>query len=318
MTGESAGTVKAGGAEIYWETSGNPAGVPVLYLHGGPGAGLGRGYRSRLDASKFLTVGLDQRGCGRSKPTVQDDLGSLSGNNTQALIEDIEAVRRHLGIAKWIVTGTSWGSTLALAYALQHLDRVLGLALMAVGTTSREEVEWITEGVGRIFPEAWEEFSKAAGRRPGERVVDAYARRLAGTDRDDAETAALAWDRWESTHVSLDPLWQPGPMFDDDRERMTIAILVTHYWSRDAFLPDGQAIMERIHQLNGVPGYLIHGRKDVSGPVVTPWMLHQRWEGSRLTVIENEGHGGPQCWAAFVGAVEEIATGLSRMDGQEA
>ena len=318
MTGESAGLVNVDGAEIYWEASGNPAGVPVLYLHGGPGVGLGPRYKTRHDASKFWTIGLDQRGCGRSKPAVQDDLPSLPANTTQALIEDIEAVRRHLGIAKWIVTGGSWGSTLALAYALQHREQVHGLALMAVGTTSREEVEWITEGVGRIFPEAWEEFSKAARCRPGERVVDAYARRLAGTDRDDAETAALAWDRWESTHVSLDPLWQPGPMFDDDRERMTMAILVTHYWSRDAFLPEGQTIMERIHQLNGVPGYLIHGRKDVSGPVITPWMLHQRWDGSRLTVIENEGHGGPQCWAALVGAVEEIADGLSRVDGREA
>jgi len=318
MTGERAGRVKISGAEIYWETSGNPAGIPVLYLHGGPGAGLGTGYRTRHDAAKYLTIGLDQRGCGRSTPAVQDDLGSLSINTTQTLIDDIEAVRRTLGIEKWIVTGASWGSTLALAYALQHRDLVLGLALVAVGTTSREEVEWITEGVGRIFPEAWEEFSTAARCRPGERVVDAYGRRLAGPDRDDAETAALAWDRWESTHVSLDPLWQPGPMFDDDRERMTIAILVTHYWSRDAFLPEGQTIMERIHQLNGVPGYLIHGRRDVSGPVVTPWLLHQRWEGSRLTVIENEGHGGPQCMAALAQAVEEIAAGLPRADGQSA
>ena len=310
--------VRVGGAEIYWETSGNSAGVPVLYLHGGPGAGLGRRYRSRHDASKFLTVGLDQRGCGRSKPTVQDDLDSLPANNTQALISDIEAVRRTLGIEKWIVTGTSWGSTLALAYALQHRNRVHGLALMAVTAGSREEVQWITEGVGRIFPEAWEEFSAAAECRPGERVLDAYARRLAGPDRDDAQAAALAWDRWESTHISLDPLWQPGPMWDDDRERMTIALLVTHYWSHDSFLPDGQTVMERIHQLNGIPGHLIHGRRDISGPVITPWLLQQRWEGSLLTVVEDEGHGGPQCWAALVGAVEEIAAGLPTPDGHKA
>lgn len=318
MTGEDAGWVNVDGAEIYWETSGNPAGIPVLYLHGGPGASPGQGYRARHDASRFRTIGLHQRGCGMSTPAIQDDLGSLPANTTQALIEDIEAVRQHLGVSKWIVTGASWGSTLALAYALQHRDRVHGLALMAVGTTSREEVQWITEGVGRIFPEAWEEFSNAARCRPGERVVEAYARRLAGHDRADAEAAALAWDRWESTHISLDPLWQPGAMFDDARKRMTFAILVTHYWSRDAFLPDGQAIMERIRQLNGIPGHLIHGRKDVSGPAITAWMLHQRWEGSRLRVIENEGHGGPQCLAALVDAVEEIAAGLPRADRLEA
>lgn len=311
MTGETAGWIKVSGAEIYWETAGNPAGIPVLYLHGGPGAGLGQGYRTRHDAAKFWTIGLHQRGCGRSVPAVQDDLGSLPANTTQTLIEDIEAVRRTLGIDKWIVTGASWGSTLALAYALQHRDRVHGVALMAVTTTSRDEVLWITEGVGRIFPEAWEEFSKAARCRPGERVVDAYARRLAGPDRDDAQAAALAWVRWESTHISLDPQWQPGAMFDDDHQRMTFAILVTHYWSRDAFIPEGQTIMERIQELNGIPGYLIHGRKDVSGPVITPWLLHQRWEGSRLTVIENEGHGGPESMGALIEAVEEMAAGLS-------
>ncbi|HEY3575692.1 MAG TPA: alpha/beta fold hydrolase [Arthrobacter sp.] len=314
MTGENSGRVRVGGAEIYWETSGNPAGIPVLYLHGGPGASPGQGYRTRHDASRFWTIGLHQRGCGQSTPAVQDDLASLPANTTQALIEDIEAVRQHLGVRKWIVTGASWGSTLALAYALHHRDRVLGLVLMAVTTTSRDEVEWITEGVGRIFPEAWAQFSSQAKCRSGERVVDAYARRLAGEDRDDAEAAALAWDRWESTHISLDPLWQPGLMFDDDRRRMTFAILVTHYWSHDAFLSGGQAITERIHQLNGIPGHLIHGRKDVSGPVITPWRLHQRWERSRLLVVENEGHGGPESMAALVDAVEKIAAGQHQAD----
>jgi proline iminopeptidase len=311
MTGENAGWVNVGRAEIYWETAGNPMGIPVLFLHGGPGAPLGRGYRTLHDAAQFWTIGLDQRGCGRSIPAVQDDLANLSANTTQALIEDIEAVRRHLGVEKWIVTGGSWGSTLALAYALEHPARLYGIAVAAVTTTSRDEVQWITEGVGRIFPEAWEEFSKAAKCRPGERVVEAYARRLAGEDRNDAEAASLAWDRWESTHISLDPLWQPGAMFDDERERMSFALLVTHYWSQDAFLRNGQAIMERINELNGVPGYLIHGRRDVSGPVITPWKLHQHWEGSRLIVIENEGHGGPESAAALVRAVEEIAAGLA-------
>jgi proline iminopeptidase len=142
-------------------------------------------------------------------------------------------------------------------------------------------------------------------------VVDAFARRLAGEDREDARLAALAWDQWETTHISLDPAWAPGPMFEDERERMTCAILVTHYWSHDAFLTDGLEILPRIHQLNGIPGYLIHGRRDISGPVITAWKLHQRWDTSQLVIIENEGHGGPESTVALTQAVEQLGQVLS-------
>ena len=295
-------------ARIYWEATGAADGVAVLYLHGGPGGSLGKGgYRKRHDPTRFRTIGIDQRGCGKSTPTAQDDLARLHRNTTQTLIDDIEAVREHLGIRTWIVTGVSWGSTLALAYSLAHPDRVLGIALVAVTTTSRDEVDWITEGVGRIFPEAWAAFADDAQLQPGERVVEAYARLLAGADRDDATRAALAWDRWESTHVSLDPYSKPGLLFDDERERMTFALLVTHYWSNDGFLTGGQEILPRISALDGIPGYLIHGRHDVSGPVITPWRLHQEWTSSRLIVVEDEGHGGPLSIAALSDAVEEIA-----------
>jgi proline iminopeptidase len=304
----TSGWVDVPHAAIYWEATGNPDGIPVLYLHGGPGGSLGRGgYRKQHDPTRFRTIGLDQRGCGRSTPAAHDDLAHLATNTTHTLIADIETVRQHLGIEKWIVTGVSWGSTLALAYALRHPGRVLGIALVAVTTTSRAEVDWITEGVGRIFPEAWDRFSDASGAHAGERVVDAYARRLAGDDRADARLAAEAWEQWESTHISLDPHWQPGPMFDDDGARETFALLVAHYWSRDAFLTDGQEILPRVSQLDGIPGYLIHGRHDVSGPVITPWLLHKRWGGSRLVVVEKEGHGGPESMAALTLAVEEIA-----------
>lgn len=304
----SGGWVDVANARIYWEATGDPEGVPVLYLHGGPGGSLGLGgYRRRHDPARFWTVGLDQRGCGKSTPAAQDDLDRISANTTQTLISDIEAVRRHLGIERWIVTGVSWGSTLALAYALEHPERVIGIALVAVTTTSRDEVQWITEGVGRIFPEAWDAFAAAADAKPGERIVEAYARRLAGTDRDDALKAALAWERWEATHISLDPHWQPGPLIEDAGQRMTFALLVTHYWSNDAFLTQGQDIMSRIHELDGIPGYLIHGRRDVSSPVSTPWKLHRRWASSHLVVVEGEGHGGPESMKALTKAVEAIA-----------
>lgn len=299
-------------ARIYWESSGAIDGIAVLYLHGGPGSSLGNGgYRKHHEPQRFRTVGMDQRGCGRSVPRVQDDLGNLSRNNTQTLIEDIDAVRADLGIERWIVTGVSWGSTLALAYALAHPDRVIGIALVAVTTTSRREVDWITEGVGSIFPEAWQNFATAAHARDGERTVEAYARRLAGPDREDARAAAMAWNEWESTHVSLDPSWTPGPLFTDEQESMTFALLVTHYWSRDGFLSGEGQIIPRIHQLNGIPAHLIHGRRDVSGPAVTAWMLHQRWSGSTLTIVEAEGHGGPESMAELTQAVEQIAAGAN-------
>ncbi len=305
------GWVDVPNAKIYWEATGNPNGVPVLYLHGGPGGSLGKGgYRKRHDPALFWTIGIDQRGCGKSTPTVQDDLDHLVDNTTATLIADIEIIRQHLGIQQWIVTGISWGSTLALAYALAHTDRVLGIALMAVTTTNRDEVDWITEGVGRIFPEAWDEFAEASGAIAGERVVEAYARRLAGADRQDARIAAIAWDRWEAWHISFSSYWQSGPMFSDERLRMTFALLVTHYWANDGFLVGEMEIIPRIHELDGIPGYLIHGRRDVSGPVVTPWKVHRQWATSKLTIVEDEGHGGPASVEALVAAVEEIRAGL--------
>ncbi len=290
------------GASIYWETSGNPEGIPLLFLHGGPGGGLGRGgYRRRFDPRAHLIIGIDQRGCGRSRPLAGEDPSSLTTNTTDRLIRDLEAVRVHLGVESWILHGVSWGSTLALVYALAHPERVLGVVLVAVTTTSRREVDWITEGVGRIFPEEWERLEAASGRRPGERVVEAYARRLGAADpgaRADREAAADAWDRWESTHVRLDPHWAPGPFREDPEERLTITTLTAHYWAADAFMRgsafgEPAPILERAGELEGIPGILIHGRVDVSGPVETPWLLHRAWPGSELCIVEDEGHGGP-------------------------
>ncbi len=193
----------AGGARIYWETSGAPDGIPALFLHGGPGSGLGSGgYRRHFDQERYRLVGIDQRGCGRSRPLVTADLGGLSGNTTTALIADIEAVRAHLDIERWLVSGISWGTTLALAYAQRHPDRwVSSLVLAAVTTTSRDEVAWITEGVGRIFPEAWQAFAEArpARKRTARRGLCPAPR---GDDAADRRRAARDWLAWEAAHVS--------------------------------------------------------------------------------------------------------------------
>jgi proline iminopeptidase len=234
-----------------------------------------------------------------------DSLGTLESNNTQTLIADLEALREHLRIDRWLLHGVSWGCTLALAYALEHSDRVTSLVLTAVTSGSREEIDWITEGVGMMFPEAWARFRSPA--REGERVVEAYARMLRESDPAIRADAASSWEKWESTHGSLDPNWSPGPMFEDDRERLNFATLVTHYWANDCFLAGPDRVRDRIAQLADIPGVLIHGRHDISGPAVTPWSLHQAWPNSELIVVENEGHGGEQEMELTTDAISRFA-----------
>ncbi|NLF04019.1 MAG: prolyl aminopeptidase [Actinomycetales bacterium] len=306
---------RPGDVELYWETSGNPEGQPALYLHGGPGGGLGRGgYRRMFDPELYRVVGLDQRGCGRSTPWAIDDLDHLDDNTTAALIADLEALREHLGIERWLVHGVSWGSTLGLAYALAHSDRVTALVLVAVTTGGREEIDWITEGVGRVFPEAWAAF--AAETPEGTRVIEHYARLVRDPDPEVRSAAADAWDTWESTHVSLDPAWAPGSMYEDARERANFATLVTHYWANDCFLRGQDAILARAHELADIPGGLVHGRRDVSGPAITPWRLHRTWPGSELHVVEAEGHGGPEQMELACRVIDAFAARRSAGSGR--
>ncbi|HWM34998.1 MAG TPA: alpha/beta fold hydrolase [Pseudolysinimonas sp.] len=292
-----------GGGALYWEESGSPEGTPALYLHGGPGGGLGRGgYRRHFDPARYRVIGLDQRGCGRSEPWAIDALDTLDDNTTQTLIADIEALREHLGIDSWLVHGVSWGSTLALAYALAHPARVSAIVVMAVTTSSRAELDWITSAMGRVFPEAWAEVEALAG--PGERPLDACARLLRTGTTEARQRVADIWDRWEATHISLDPNVRPGPLHDDARMRLNFATLVTHYWAHDCFV-DG--IIGRAGELRGIPGVLVHGRLDLSGPAVTPWTLHRNWPGSRLVIVETEGHGGPEMAQIAADAIAEFA-----------
>ncbi|MFJ3383543.1 alpha/beta fold hydrolase [Curtobacterium sp. NPDC090221] len=296
------------GASLYVEESGTPDGVPALWLHGGPGGSLGSGwYRTHFDPARYRLVGIDQRGSGRSTPNVLDARERLAEHTTQRLIADIEQVRQALGIESWVVAGVSWGTTLALAYALEHRDRVRALALLAVTTTSRDEVDWITEGIGRVFPEDWDRFERASRRAPGERVVDAYARRLAGDDAADRALAAAEWDRWESVHVSLDAPGSRGLGHTGLEAREAFATLVTRYWANDGFLAGDRAIAARIGELAGLPAALVHGRRDVSGPAITPWRLHRGWPASTLTIVEDEAHGGPGESAALTAALDRFA-----------
>jgi proline iminopeptidase len=284
--------------EVYWEQAGNPEGIPALYLHGGPGGTLGAGgYRTKFDPSKFHIIGLDQRGCGRSTPRVTAPGYDLSRNTTALLVEDIEKLREHLCIERWLVNGVSWGSTLALAYAQAHPDRVSGIVLMAVTTTDRFQVDWITETVGALYPEAWDRLASNAeqagiGYRRGEgRLVEAYSRLMVHPDPAVRDVTSRVWADWEEQHISIgtdgvrrDPRW------DDDDWRHVFATLVTHYWANDGFLTP--PILDRMDRLDGIRATLIHGRRDVSGPSAVAWRLHRAWAQSELIIVESEGHGG--------------------------
>jgi proline iminopeptidase len=294
------------GNEIYWEASGRPDGKPALHLHGGPGGGIMTGYRRRYDPDAFLTVGFEQRGCGRSRPLVTAPAADLSTNTTPALVADIEALRAHLGVERWLVTGISWGTTLALAYAQAHPQRVSELILAAVTTTTASEVEWITEAIGRVFPREWERFEAAAHRKPGQRLIDAYYDRITHPDPTVREQAARAWCAWEDTHVSLDPKYVPNPRYDDPQFRRVFATLVIHYWKHAGFAGEG-GLLAGMDRIAGIRGMLIHGRLDVSSPLETAWNLHKAWPTSELVVVGDEGHGGEAMIDEVIRAIARFA-----------
>jgi proline iminopeptidase len=288
------------GHRVYWECCGNPAGKPALFLHGGPGSGATAGQRRFFDPKLYRVVLFDQRGCGRSLPLASEPDADLSTNTTAHLIADIEALRALHGVDRWTILGLSWGTTLALAYAQAFPRRVTALVLGFVTTTSRREVQWLTEDVGRIFPQEWERFAAAVPERLRHlRLVDAYATLLADPDPAVRAHAAREWCLWEDAHVSLTPGHTPSPRYRDPAFRLGFARLVTHYWRHAAFLDEDQLIRDAA-RLNGIPGVLIHGRYDVSGPLVTAWQLSRRWTTSRLEILDDAGHGGGNKFAPLV------------------
>jgi proline iminopeptidase len=295
------------GHRVFWECSGNPNGRPALYVHGGPGSACGPGVASYFNPQLYRVVLFHQRGCGRSTPLASEPDADLRANTTQHLIEDMEQLRQTLGIERWTLLGGSWGTTLALAYAQKHPERVDALVLAAVTTTSRREVEWVTQGVGRVFPREWERFAGAIP--PSLRnvpIVDAYAAMVFDTDAAVRERAAREWCAWEDAHVSLSPGNRPNPRFDDPVFRLGFARLVTHYWKNAAFLEEEQ-LLKNASVLNGIRGELIHGRYDVSSPLETAWQLSKAWRTSTLRVLDDAGHGGDSFIAEITAALERVA-----------
>jgi proline iminopeptidase len=254
-------------------------------------------------------VQFDQRNCGRSTPHASEPDVDLSTNTTAHLIDDCERIRSHLGVDRWLVWGGSWGTSLGLAYAERHPARVSEMILVSVVGTSRREVEWITRAMGRVFPEEWAQFRDAVpeGERDGD-LSAAYSRLLHVADPGTRDRAAQAWCAWEDTHVGTYPGHLRDPRYDDPRFRMGFARIVTHYWSNAAFLDDGQLLRDA-HRLAGIPGLLIHGRLDISGPPDIAWHLAQAWPGAELVLVDGAGHGGghPATMDAVLGATDRFA-----------
>lgn len=298
---------------VYWEVCGNPQGKPALLLHGGPGSGCTPGMRRLFDPTRYRVVLFDQRNCGRSTPHASDPATSLAANTTPHLLADIELLRTTLGIERWLVFGMSWGSTLALAYAESHPDRVSEIVLAAVTTTRPGEIDWLYHGAGRFFPEAWERFRDGvpSAERDGN-VVEAYARLLEHADPAVREQAAASWCAWEDAVVATNPAAGPNPRYADPRFRMAFARIVTHYFRHNAWLEDGQLLRDA-DRLSGIPGVLIHGRLDISSPLETAWQLAQAWVDSELVIVERSGHSSaePGMAEAIVAATDRFAPTLS-------
>lgn len=297
------------GNHIYWETCGGPNGKPAVVLHGGPGSGGTPGWRRYFDPAAYRIVLFDQRGCGRSTPHASDPAVDLGTNTTQHLIGDIERLRVHLGIERWLVLGGSWGSTLGLAYVEAHPERVSEVVLFSVVTTTRREVDWVTRDMRRVFPAQWERLRAGAAEanRDGN-LVAAYARLLRDPDPAVRDKAARDWCEWEDTHVALRPT-PPDPRYQDPAFRMCFARLVTHYWEHAAWLEEG-ALLRGAERLGDIPCVLIHGRLDVSGPPDIAWDIAQVWPGAELVLVDEGGHGTsePGMAEALVAATDRFRT----------
>lgn len=295
------------GHALYWEVSGNPDGKPAVALHGGPGQGSSPETRRLFDPDRYRVVLFDQRNSGRSVPSAAEPVVDLSANTTQHLVADIEALRVHLGVRRWLVCGGSWGVTLALAYAQAYPERVTELVLKAVTDGDRRSTEWITRDMGRIFPREWERFRGGvpAEERDGD-LAAAYSRLLHAPSPGVRAEAARAWCEWEDTHMSLAPDAAPYLSVADPAFQLAFARIVTHYWRYGSFLDDGQLLRD-IDRLRGIPAVLIHGRYDVSGPLDTAWRLHRAWLGSELVVLDDTGHRGGSMAAAITAATDRFA-----------
>lgn len=297
--------------ELYVEECGEPDGIPVLFVHGGPGAGCEPWHRQFFDPEVYRIILFDQRGSGRSTPHA-----SLENNTTQDLVADIERLREHLDIDRWLLFGGSWGSTLSLVYAQTHPERVTGLILRGIFLCRPREIQWFyQEGASRIFPDYWQDFIEHIPEDERDDLVSAHYQRLTGDDEVARMASAKAWSIWEGRTSNLHPKPSVVNFFGAAHTALSLARIEAHYFMHDSFLAPDQ-ILNDTGRLEGIPGVIVQGRYDIVCPMESAWELHQRWPGSMLEIIPDAGHSAsePGIVDALVHATIEMARRVTAED----
>jgi proline iminopeptidase len=280
----------ADGHEIYYEECGNPHGKPCVILHGGPGGAINPTMRRFFDPAKWRMALFDQRGCGKSRPNA-----SLDDNTTWALIDDIERLREHLGVEKWCVFGGSWGSTLALAYAIQHPERVESLVLRGVFLLTARELAWFyQDGACMLFPDAWQRFCAPIPQAERGDMIGAYHKRLTHPDRRVQAEAAAAWSQWEGDTISIrGPEARPSK-FNEIDFAIAFARIECHFFANHGFFPEEGWILKNAAKLKSIPGWIVQGRFDVVTPMEAAWKLKSAWPAARFEVVWDAGHASTE------------------------
>lgn len=290
--------------EIYYETAGNPNGIPVLFLHGGPGAGLDPMYRRFFDPRSYHIVLFDQRGCGKSTPR-----GCLEENTTWDLVADIEQLREHLKLEKWLVFGGSWGSTLSLIYAVTQPVRVSGLILRGIYLGRRKENNWLFEsGTNAIFPDRWEEFVECIPETERGSILEAFYNRLTGENTRASYDAARAWSIWEGSTSKLLPDPNLVERFGEAEFALVIARIECHYYINNLFLPSDDFLSENIFKIRHIPTVIVQGRYDVLCPMSTAWDLHKAFPEAEFVIVPDAGHSATE--KGTVNALVEATDGF--------
>ena len=288
---------------LHVEECGSPDGIPVLFVHGGPGAGFSPVHRCFFDPEKYRIVLFDQRGSGKSTPHA-----SLENNTTQHLVADMEFIRDYLGINRWLLFGGSWGSTLSLVYAETHPERVLGLILRGIFLCRPHEIRWFyQEGASHIFPDYWEDYLRPIPEAERGDLLKAYHRRLTSENEVARMAAAKAWSKWEGRTSTLHPSATVVNHFSEPHNALSLARIECHYFSNDSFLEPNQ-ILRDADRLASIPGIIVQGRYDVVCPMQSAWDLHNAWPEAELQIIPDAGHS-----ALETGIIDALVRATDRM-----
>jgi proline iminopeptidase len=299
--------------ELYVDESGNPDGIPVLFVHGGPGAGCGKYDRRFFDPQVYRIVLFDQRGSGRSRPHAE-----LQTNSTQKLVEDMEFIRKTLEIDKWVLFGGSWGSTLSLVYAETYPERVMGLILRGIFLCRPTDINWFYQaGASRLFPDYWDDFVAPIPEEERSDLINAYYRHLTSDNQIQQMTAAKAWSLWEGRTATLRPNQDVVDSFTEPHRALSLARIEAHYFVNNSFLEENQ-ILRDAHKLADIPGVIVHGRYDVICPLDNAYLLHKAWPGSELNIIRDAGHASRELGIvdALIRATNDMAKELGERPDQ--